>query len=173
VIYTACYAHSEYIALTISEYCEAYQCGKRIWRSSQNRHLTEKAICKDGCHIQGIGEVATRACAKLLGLPWLDTMDSFKGADLGYNIEVRCLGREWYGCRIRDDDHDSRRVVAVIIPPGRELEEYRFPGWINARHAKQPEWQIDPRNLGRPMYAVPQEKLYPMAELRRILKKPC
>lgn len=166
--YTACYRNSEYITLTTSEYCEAYQCGKRIWRSSQSRNLIDKAICKDGCHIQGIGEVATRACAKLLNLPWLDTMDSFKGADLGHNIEVRSLGCEWYGCRVREDDHDSRRVVAVVVLPGHEHEEYRVPGWIPAKYAKRPEWKIDPRDLGRPMYAVPQDRLWPLVGLRHL-----
>lgn len=170
--YVAAYIHSEYIGLSDEEYAEAYHRGEEIWESSQHRRLKEKAVSEDGCYIQAIGEVATRACAKLLGLPWKNTFDTFKQADLGNNIEVRSMGREWYGLRIRSDDEDSRRVIGVVIERGKERQQYRVVGWINAKHAKKKEWKIDPRSLGRPMFAVPQDKLRGLDELRQLCGLP-
>ena len=95
-------------------------------------------------------------------------INTFREPDIPeLNAEVRALGRDWYGLRVRDSDPDDRVVIGVVIEPGRERgHAYRLPGWIKARDAKRPEWRIAPR--GRPpMFAVPQSALAPLSALRK------
>jgi hypothetical protein len=167
--YKACYLRSYYVTLTDAEYLEAFQRGEAIYESSQRRNLRDhRAFVRkgiDGRRVQAIGEVAVRAVAKLLGLEWLDSMDTFKGADLHHNIEVRLIGREWYGLRVYDRDDNSRCVVGCVIEQGKEREAYRVPGWIKAKEGKKREWLADPLERHHPVYLVPQDYLLSLDEL--------
>jgi hypothetical protein len=73
--------------------------------------------------------------------------------------------------RVYDRDDDSRRVVGIVIEKGQERKPYRIAGWINAKYAKKDIYKIDPLNRGRPVFAVPQEKLFHMNELKGLIEK--
>jgi hypothetical protein len=97
--------------------------------------------------------------------------ENYKKADLPHNIEVRLIGEDRYGLRVYKKDDASRRVVGVVIPPGKERGPYRIAGWIIAADAIQDCWEMAPYG-GRPMYPVPQEHLRPMSELKSLTRGP-
>jgi len=134
-----------------------------------HRKLTEANA--DGRRIQQLGALAECACAKALELPWLRGINTFKRPDLGHNIEVRLIGDDAFGLRVYPKDHNSRRVVGVIIEKGREREPYRIPGWINAKYAKKIKYQMDPGNRNRPFYGVPQDRLCDPKLLMELIQK--
>ncbi len=173
--YAACHRHDEYVSLNDQEYALAFSRGRQIYSSSQARKLKDYRPQVrdgvDGARVQALGEVATCAVAKLLCLPYRDTLDSFHGADLEFNIEVRLIGRDWFGLRVYEKDHDSKRVVGVVIERGRERLPYRCPGWINAQYGKRPEYYMDPLGLKHPVYAVPQNKLFSLWMLRLLIAR--
>lgn len=174
IIYHACHIHDEWCELSDEEYAECFERGAEIYYSSQernlkdNRNFTRNGVT--GLRAQQLGEVSARAIAKALGLPWTNSMDTFKGADLPCKIECRLIGRDRYGLRVYETDKDWKRVVGCIIEPGREREPYRLPGWINAKHGKKTEWLDDPLNRGRPAFFVPQDKLHGLDVLRALIK---
>ena len=170
VFYKACHDHDEFVTLTDAEINEAANFGSEMYESSQERGLNDRRPeirnGVDGRRVQMLGSVAERACSKALGIEWTHWMDTFRTPDLHHNIEVRLIGVNHYGLRVYDKDHDSRRVVGVVIEKGKEREAYRIPGWINAIYGKKERYKIDPHNKGQPVYAVPQDKLQPLDTLK-------
>jgi len=175
IIYLPSHQHDDFVELTDEEYAEAVKRGKAIYRRSQRKRLRDhRAFLRngvDGERVQMLGEVAARAIAKALDLEWTDSTDSFKNADLPHNIEARLIGRDWYGLRVYERDHGSRRVVGCVIEKGQERGEYRIPGWINAIHGKRSEWLQDFLSRGRPVYVVPQSELYDLDVLRALIER--
>ena len=175
VVYRASHRHDVFVSLTIEERAAAGKHGSTMYLSSQARGLHDKRPgVRNGVtgeRVQRLGSIAERAVAKALGIEWTAWSDTFKAADLHFNIEVRLIGVDHYGLRVYDRDHDSRRVVGIVIERGSEHLPYRIPGWINAVHAKRREWRIDPHDLGQPVYAVPQDRLHPLALLRLFIQE--
>lgn len=169
MIYSSCHDYEEYVTLTSWEFQTACLVGRWMYEKSQADGRSDAhGFEGDGERIQMLGSLAERAAAKALDVHWPAGIDQGDLSDLPHNIEVRALSRDWYGLRVRDSDLDDRRVVAVIIPEGLErLGPYRLPGWITAEQAKRTDWVISP-NGRPPMFAVPQDHLYPIAELRRL-----
>ena len=120
--------------------------------------------------IQALGALGELVARKFLGYPMKLVTENFSKADLPDNIEVRLIGNNSYGLRIYPRTDDSRRVVGVVIEPGRERSPpWRIPGWIVAEDGKQERWSMSP--CGRPpMYAVPQEHLRPVSELKNLVQ---
>jgi hypothetical protein len=174
MIYTASHLHDEYISLDEVEYKSAVYSGRLIWQRSQERALHDyhgtKPNGESGMRLQELGAVAERAVAKWLNVYWGGGYNTFKGADLDKRIEVRLIGVDNYGLRVRDGDADNKLVVGVVIPKGQERQRYRLPGWILAKEAKKREFLMNPWE-GRPMYAVPQQALNPMATIKQFLSK--
>lgn len=170
--YKAHHANDVFVALEDIEYHIALKVGEWIWKKSQQAQLTDywgnKPSGAKGIWLQQLGALAERSAAKALDLYWPGLINTFKKPDLSHNIEVRLIGVDHYGLRVRDSDDDSRRIVGVIIPKGKEREPYRIPGWIPAKDAKRSEWKMNPYD-GRPMYCVPQEYLRHLNELRTIV----
>ena len=170
-IYTPCYTRSMWVCLTGEEIRYAIDTARRMRELSKREgHLDHRAGGskpfneKIAFRIQALGQCAELAARKVLGYPMKFVTENFRDADLPDNIEVRLIGRDHYGLRVYPRTDDSRRVVGVVIPPGREREPYRIPGWIKAVDAKRPQWEMAP--CGRPpMYAVPQEHLRDPREL--------
>jgi len=165
--YVAFHGNDKFVSLTDAEYREALALGSAIFRDSQERAQKGKMIdkrpgTKDGVTgewVQQLGCISERAVAKFLNIPYRSSANTFKGADLEHNIEVRTIGVEHYGMRVKDGDDNSRIVIGVVIPKGRERKPYRLPGWIRARDAKNPDWIMDPNNIEAPFFGVPQEFL--------------
>ena len=167
MIYRAHHNGEEFVSLTDHEIDIAAYHGALIFRKSQRDWRANRpTVNGDGRRIQMLGAVAERAAAKALGIYWPSAVDQGGLPDLPHEIEVRMIGIEHYGLRVRPRDPDDRRVVGVVIPRGGERAPYRLPGWILAGDAKRKEWLMDPNGGGWPFYAVPQHSLRPLAELR-------
>lgn len=171
MIYKEDKSHSEYISLTDFEYRIANGIGKLIYKLSQDAGYKDyhgnKPNGVDGERLQCLGAIAECAIAKWLNKYWLGGYMGFKNPDIE-NLEIRLIGVEHYGLRVRDSDDDARMVVGVVIPKGKEREPYRIAGWINAKDAKKLEWKMNPYN-GRPMYCVPQSELKDASDLRKMI----
>lgn len=172
--YKAYTEHSIYVSLTDFEFNQAWEIGKQIWKLSQSAQLTDywgnKSNGASGDRLQCLGAIAECAVAKWLNLFWLGNYNSFKNPDLA-DIEVRLIGVESYGLRVRNSDADDRKVLGIVIPKGKEREPYRIAGWIQAKDAKRPEWEMNPYN-GRPMFCVPQKYLLSPKELYNSINAP-
>jgi hypothetical protein len=175
IYYEACNDNDVFVSLTDEEYEEAKNFGKFMYEHSQKqgyrdyRKFVRKGV--DGQRVQELGSIAERAVAKACGIEWTAWVDTFKKPDLHHNIEVRLIGVDRYGLRVYDRDHDTRRVVGIVIEKGKEREPYRIPGWINAKYAKKDIYRMDPLGRGKPMYSVPQNKLRSLESLLEFIKK--
>jgi hypothetical protein len=164
--------HRFFVQLTDSEYRGACDVGRWMYEKSHADGRSDAyGFDGDGERIQILGSLCERAAAKALGIYWPGAIDQGDAPDLAFGVEVRLMGRDWYGLRLRPKDHDHRPNVGVVIEPGREAGPYRIPGWIIAGDGKRPEWMMAP-NGRLPMYAVPQSSLRPLAELHRWIGRP-
>lgn len=173
MIYLASHMHDEFVTLTDDEFKLATRRGSDIQQSSDRMGIDNKRP-KGWAGVAGershqIGQLAECAVAKALGIPWKNSLNTFKRADLRGNIEVRLIGADWYGLRVYERDNGTRRVVGCIIERGKERQSYRLPGWIHARDGKRQEFLMDPLERMQPMYSVPQYELRSLEVLRRII----
>jgi hypothetical protein len=109
-------------------------------------------------HIEGAcGEMAV---AKLLGIFWDGSVNTWKASDLP-GLQIRTRSRHDYDLIVRpSDDSDSRWVLVTGRCP-----EYRVHGWISGASAKRPEFLKT--YGGRPAaYFVPASKLRRMNEMQ-------
>jgi hypothetical protein len=109
-------------------------------------------------HIEGAcGEMAV---AKLLGLFWDGSVNTWKANDLP-GLQIRTRSRHDYDLIVRPGDSEDATWVLVT---GR-CPEYRVHGWIVGRDARRAEWL---RTYGgRPAaYFVPASELRPVGELQ-------
>lgn len=121
--------------------------------------------------IQALGAVCEGAAQAALGWPIKLQSGTYAVADLDGDIQVRLIGVDHYGLRVKPKDKDHWRVFGVIIPAGKERQPYRLPGWVYAGEAREhSEWLMNPNNR-TPMWAVPQSALRPNNELRMLLDK--
>lgn len=173
--YEPFYGHSEYVKLTTEQIDYAIRHGLKMrklslaqghhdFRAHRKNPLSEEQARRN----QALGAVTELAARKHFGYPLRLISENFRDADLPDNVEVRLLGEDRFGLRVYPRTKDCRRVVGIVIPRGKEREPYRIPGWILAKDAKRPEWCITP-NGDEPMWAVPQEHLLPLTELRPLL----
>ena len=164
----------DFVQLTKAERLEAMELGSEMYESSQARGLKDYRKFKrdgvDGERVQQLGSMAERAVAKALDIEWTGWIDTFKKADLHHNVEVRLIGVDHYALRVYDRDEDSRRVVGVVIPKGREMGQYRLPGWTFACNGKLPDLKMDPLKRNHSFYGVTQDRLLPIEELRDLIE---
>lgn len=171
--YTACYTNSVTLqCLPRDIVARCLRWGGLIRESSVERGMKDNVSVrqKNAKYIQRIGVLGEYIVAWILGLPWIWTMDTFKGPDLKHNIEVRANGDDRYGARVRPYDDDSKRVVCVIIDRNKLAGPYRIPGWINAKYGKRDEWLQDPYNMGRSVFFVPQQQLIHIDRLKALIE---
>lgn len=112
-------------------------------------------------HVKGV--VGEYAAAKVLGIPFTGSVDTFKSeTDLSGNIEVRFRSNPTWDLIVRPTDGlDNKKVVLVRgLPPG----AVEVAGWIWGREAKREEWWKNHGNL-KPAWWVPAEALRPMEEI--------
>lgn len=110
-------------------------------------------------HIEGAaGEMAV---AKYFGVYWGGAHNSWKGPDIGGNIQVRTRSEPWHELIVRDDDSDQDVFVLVT---GR-APNFVLHGWIRGVDAKLPDWHQSHGNRP-PAYFVSPEYLKPMDTLK-------
>lgn len=173
--YEACHDHDEFVTLTNTEidYAilrskEKYQQDGQSDRDGWEGWDRENNGHRQAFRNQALGGVCEQAVAKALNLyPLHEANKAFAlDGDLPYGVEVKLIGRDYYGLRIYDRTPDELAVVGIVIEEGKERgHPYRIPGWIRAGEGKSEEWTMAPH--GRPpFYAVPQMLLWPLDELR-------
>lgn len=123
---------------------------KKGWLEEFNKHII-------GC----VGELAV---AKVIGVSWTGSVDTFKTeADLGSNIQVRHRSNPAYDLIVRENDNDDDIfILSRGMPPG----AIEISGWIRGRDAKKKEWIRDFGNFGKPSYFVDCAHLQPMEDLK-------
>ena len=114
-------------------------------------------------HICGaLGELAA---AKALDCHWSGGINTFKGADVGANIQIRTrpfdTERTKYDLIVRDNDRNDDIFVLVQG----ESDRFLIAGWIKGADAKRPEWR---RNYGghQESWFVPKDGLSPVEHLK-------
>tara|TARA_Y100000310_G_C20201898_1_gene587293 strand:+ start:92 stop:583 length:492 start_codon:yes stop_codon:yes gene_type:complete len=95
---------------------------------------------------------AEMAYAKMSGVYFSHSVNTFHIPDVGDNIEVRFSNMEKLKVRITDKD------VYVVSMSG-NLPEFVYNGFIWCEDAKNPLWERDYNNLGKPAYFVPLSEL--------------
>lgn len=94
------------------------------------------------------------ALAKCLGLYWSPTVNVFKDADIGRDIQVRTRSKHEWDLIVRpqDNDDDTFYLVTGVCP------SFIVQGSILGRDAKRKEWL---RDYGKrpPAYFVPKRML--------------
>src|SRR6516164_3911952 len=167
--YAPHYRGSEYVWLTDPAIDLLARIGMEQRRVSiANGHRNKPGYDPDdmtAMRVQALATVCEGCGCAALNWPF-DCIQSqvYNVADLPGDIQVRLIGREWYGLRVYPGDLDHWRVVGVVIPPGLERQPARLPGWVYAGDARcHQEWVINPHQGRAPMIAVPQRYLRPFA----------
>jgi hypothetical protein len=176
-IYEPCLEGNFWVEHTEWQILRALWVGRTMWKESQKKktqgkmrdYWGNKPDGASGLRLQQLGALAESVGAQGMGIYWPGHINNFKDPDLPHNIEVRLIGCEHYGLRVRESDDPDRRILGVVIPKGKEDGPYRIPGWIRAGDAMlHEEWSMNPWE-GREMIAVPQNELGKPAELKRII----
>lgn len=110
-----------------------------------------------------IGEVAVAYYLELEDYLFRDGAPLSGSADLPGKIEVKTRSNHRYELLVQLDDSPGKVFVLVTHAEGTT----RIVGWILGRHAMRKEW-IREFVRGRPCYAVPQNQLRPIEELKPI-----
>ncbi|MGD1524588.1 hypothetical protein [Vibrio harveyi] len=129
--------------------------GLRRGESKTNGRKDNHDFNGDGAwDIEIEGAAAEMAYCKLRGKYWSGSVNSFKNADCGENVQIRHTVLEKGSLIVRDEDLDSHFYVLVT---GR-APLLKVCGWINGSDAKQEKFKRAPN--GRvPAYFVPQSAL--------------
>lgn len=117
--------------------------------------------------ITQLGIVGERVVAKALDLYWSGAAQTYTGADLSHDIEVRTTTHPDKGLKVRETDYDDKRIAGVFISDI-DSGDYLVTGWILAGDAKREAYWVNPRGLGG-YWRVPASVLRPIAELRDII----
>ena len=122
---------------------------KNNWVEELDKHII-------GC----IGELAV---AKVLGVTWTGSVDTFKTeSDLSGNIQVRHRSNPNFDLIVRDNDKDDDAfVLSRGLPPG----AIEIVGWIFGKDAKKEKWLKDYGNYNRKAHFIPSEELHTIESL--------
>lgn len=154
---------SSYISISPDEWSLCVQVANSRQVSSIKRGSSDALYKKSGwleefnIHIAGcVGELAV---AKVLGVTWSGSVDTFKLPDLEGGVQVRHRTNPLWDLIVRHGDSDSEKfVLSRGMPPG--LIE--VAGWIVGSDAKKEEYLKDWGNYSKPSYFVPAYKLNKM-----------
>lgn len=152
------------VALTTAEMIEygsagIARCANAMEKQRQGAHGFNRDYERWQIDVEGL--LTEAAAAKALGLPYSPTvgeLDTHKG-DIGPGLQVRGTKYSSGNLLVHDRDPDDDYFILVTGVYG----VYDIRGWIQAKHAKQPElWKV---YKGRGAFWVPQGMLQPMSKL--------
>lgn len=109
-----------------------------------------------------LGALGEAAFAKATNRYWSGSVNTFKAADVGDNIQIRTRSRHSYDLIVRDGDRDDDVYVLVTGGPS----EFEVHGWIRCGDAKRDEFRANYGMHGEAFF-VPKERLMPMDPLVR------
>lgn len=116
---------------------------------------------KNGLKIHIEGAAGEIAFAKAFGLYPGFTINTFKAADIGSNVQVRTRSERRYGLIVRPDDDDDAVFVHVIG----SSPNYVVMGWMLGKDAKRPGYS-EAHGDRPPAFFVPSEELRDLSELQ-------
>lgn len=155
------------ITLTLAEMAMAAGVGVRrqlssIYQNLQGAHGVNNE--EQGWQINIEGACGEQVVAKLLGLYWNGSVNSFKQPDVSnFHVRTRSPHTKTKGLPIRPNDPDDGIFILVIGA----CPNYQVVGWLRARDGKQSQWNVVGFN-GRPdAYFVPESELLPMDRLHK------
>jgi hypothetical protein len=153
------------VTITVPEYSWAAHAGV----SRQHQNVLRGRVHANGCaagydpHVTGaVGEfVASLA----VGVPWRGP-GQFRGEDLagGHQLQVRATEHRNGRLILHPDDPDE---CPFVLATGGPLE-WTVPGWVYGGDGKADDYWPGPHPQ-RPAFYVPQDRLRPVSDLRRIL----
>ena len=111
-----------------------------------------------GIHV--LGALGECAFAKATNRYWSGSVNTFKDADVGDNIQIRTRSKHSYDLIVRDGDRDDDLYVLVTGGPA----EFTLHGWMRCGDAKRAKYRANYGNYGE-AYFVPQSALQPMDPL--------
>jgi hypothetical protein len=156
------------VTLTWQEVVQASTVGLRRRIASMQQSFGERnGVARKGAaerwYYNIVGACGELAVAKAVNAYWPSAINQAKDeADVGHDIQVRCLAEPHYDLIVRKDDPDYfRYVLCVGEPPTLTLV-----GWVWGFEAKRPEWLYDRGERNEECYWVPQAALSQMWRLK-------
>ena len=131
-------------------------CRRRAESKAQGRidnHGLEKS---DFWGLDIEGAAAEMAYCKFRNQFWSGSVNSFKGADCGENVQIRSTPHKNGSLIIRSEDSDNDFYVLLVGA----APTFYVCGWIPGAHGKDEEFARAP-NGRPPAYFIPQHKLNP------------
>lgn len=154
------------VALTTAEMIEygsagIARCANAMEKQRKGAHGFNRDYERWQIDVEGL--LAEAAAAKALNLPYAPTVGSLDTADgdIGPGLQVRSTKYNTGSLLVHDRDPEDHYFILVTGVYG----VYDIRGWIQAKHAKQPEWWKTYK--GRGAYWVAQQYLQPMNKLPR------
>ncbi len=109
------------------------------YEDAQNRWIS---------HLEGA--CAEMAFAKLAGIYWDASVNTFSAPDVGLiQVRLRAARDPRLIIRDKDDDHEAFVLMTGVAP------SFVAQGWIMGAEGKKAEWRSDPGGRGAPAYFVP------------------
>lgn len=130
-----------------------------IMSGRPDRHGAARSDDGLGKHFEGAcGEIAY---CKARNVHWSASVNSFKGPDVGQNVQIRTRSRHDYDLIVRADDSDLDWFVLVTGKP----PTFIVRGYIRGREAKQAHWLKNHGGHGD-AYFVPVSALKPIGDAK-------
>jgi hypothetical protein len=151
---------SIWITITLAEMLHGATVGtiRHFEAQVAKRTPNHKFMNKDplAAHIQGaIGELVVAKCRDRYYFP---TVNNFKEADIGENVQVRLRTKHEWEMIVRNDDNPDHIFVHVTG----EGPQYRIHGWAYGRDVMLPEYRQNHGNRVESWF-VPAKVLRPIS----------
>jgi hypothetical protein len=146
-----------------------YLAGQRsirsLMRGSRDNHGLADPVRAQAIHIYGVwGEMAV---AKALGVYFEPTVDTFKVADVGQDVQVRWAEKDEHRLILREAD-DPAHAYVLVTGYGPTFE---VRGWMDGATAKRDTYRTELGNGRPPVYAIAAGALYPVEALAKQLER--
>lgn len=123
--------------------------------------VNKKKHWVDDLTYHAYGVIGEMAAAKVLGLTFTGSVDTFRNHPDLAGVEVRLRSNPSWQLIVRDNDKDNAKYLLVRGVPPSAVE---VVGWIMGRDAKNPAWLRSYGNL-KPAYFVPDSELIPVEKI--------
>jgi hypothetical protein len=149
-----------WVTLTLSEMLHCGNVGIIRHYEAESDHrqtdkkfeVTQKSLI--GAHVEGaMGEMVV---AKARGKYFMPTVNNFKEADLGTNVQVRLRMFHHWDLIIRDNDNPEH-IYVLVTGTG---PEFCIRGWAYAKDVMLPEYRKDHGGSGEAWF-IPESALKP------------
>lgn len=127
---------------------------RRSESKTHNRQDNHGFSGENAWDIEVEGAAAEMAYCKYRGQYWNASVNSFKGADCGDNVQIRHTKLSNGSLIVREADNDNHYYVLVTG----QAPNLNIIGWIKGSDAKQDAFKRAPNNRSG-AYFVPQNKL--------------